>query len=73
MEGQIESVGVQEAAESSPCSVEPCGERAAAEIDTSPFCLDRFLPVSFEELQSRHKRLRGQEFDPAATAAFKEF
>ena len=72
MESQIESVGVQEAAESSPCMVEPCGEHAAAEVDTRSFCLDHFLSVSFQELQSRHERLRGQECDPAATAAFKE-
>ena len=73
MEGQIESVDVQEAAESSSCSVEPCGERAAAEVDTRLLCLDHFLSVSFQELQSRHERLRGQECDPAVTAAFNKF
>ena len=73
MEGETESVGVQQAAESSPCSVESCGERAAAEVDARAFCLDHFLSSSFQELRSRHERLRGQEYDPAATAAFKEF
>jgi hypothetical protein len=73
MEGQIESVGFQEAGESSPCSVELCAERAAAEVNACPYCLEHFLSVSFQELQSSHKRLRGQEYDPAATAAFKEF
>jgi hypothetical protein len=73
MEGQIESVGVQQAAESGPCSVELCGERAAAEVNARPFCPEHFLSVSFQELQSCHERLRGQEYDPASTAAFKEF
>jgi hypothetical protein len=72
MEGQIESVGVQEVPESNPCSVEHCGEPAAAEVDVRLFCLDHFLSVSFQDLQSRHECLRGQECDPAATAAFKE-
>jgi hypothetical protein len=72
MEGEIESVGVQEAPENPPCSVDPCGERAAAEVETRPFCLDHFLSVSFLELQSSHEKLKGQECDPAATAAFKE-
>jgi hypothetical protein len=73
MEGQIESVGVQEAAENNRCSVDPCGDRAAAEVNTRPFCLNHFLSISFQELQSRQERLRGQEYDPAAIAAFKEF
>jgi hypothetical protein len=73
MEGQIESVGFQEAAESNRCSVDPCGDRAAAEVNTRLFCLNHFLSISFQELQSRQERLRGQEYDPAATAAFKEF
>jgi len=73
MEGQIESVGFQEAGESSPCSVELCAGRAAAEVNTCPFCLEHFLSVSFQELQSYHGRLRAQEYDPAATAAFNEF
>jgi hypothetical protein len=72
MEGQAESVIVQEAADGSLCSVQPRGERAAAEVYTRPFCLDHFLSVSFQELQSRHELLRGQECDPAAAAAFKE-
>lgn len=73
MEGQIESAGVQDTAESSPCSVEPCGERAAAEVDARPYCLDHFLSISFQELQSCCERLKGEPYDPAATAAFKEF
>lgn len=73
MEGQVESVGVQEAAENSPCCVEPCGERAAAEVNARPFCLEHFLSLSFQELQSYYGHLRRQEYDPASTAAFKEF
>ena len=73
MEGQIESVGVQEASENHPCGVESCGERAAAEVDARPFCLDHFLSVAFQELQSSYGRLKGPETDPAATSAFKEF
>jgi hypothetical protein len=73
MEAQIESAGVQEVANSSPCSAEPCAELAAAEVDTHPFCLDHFLSVSFQGLQTRHEYLKVQECDPAANAAFKEF
>jgi hypothetical protein len=69
---QIQSVGVQQTAERSPCSVESCGERAAAEVNTRDLCLDHFLSISFQELQTSYERLRGQECDPAATAAFNE-
>jgi hypothetical protein len=72
MEGQIESADIHEAAERNPCSIEACGERPAAKINTRMFCLDHFLSVSFQELQSSHERLKGQECDPTATAAFKE-
>jgi hypothetical protein len=72
MDGQIESVAVQEAADSSRCSVDPCREFAAVEVDTRPFCLHHFLSVSFQEIQSRHERLRGKDCDPEATAAFKK-
>lgn len=73
MDGEIESVGVQDAAESSRCSVEPCENFAAAEVDTRPFCLQHFLSVSFPQMQSHYDRLRGKECDPGATAAFKEY
>jgi len=72
MEGQFVTIGVQEAAESGLCSVERCEERPAAEVNARPFCLDHFLTVSFQELQSSHERLRGMECHPADTAAFKE-
>ncbi|MGH9712679.1 MAG: PilZ domain-containing protein [Candidatus Acidiferrales bacterium] len=73
MEGEIESIDIQEKAESSPCGVDPCGKVAAVEVETHLFCLNHFLSVSFQELRSRYESLRSQECDPAATAAFKEF
>jgi hypothetical protein len=72
MEGQVESAGIHQAADRNPCSIEACGERAAAEMNARMFCLDHFLSVSFQELQSSHERLKAQECDPTATAAFKE-
>ena len=72
MEGQSASIGVQETAERSLCSVEMCNERPAAEVNARPFCLDHLLTVSFKELQSSHERLRGQHCHPEDTAAFKE-
>jgi len=73
MASQIQSVGVQQAPERNPCSVELCGERAAVEIEARELCLDHFLSISFQELQTRYESLRRQECDPAATAAFNEF
>ncbi len=72
MDGQIEPINVQEAADSGRCSVEPCGEFVAAELGTRQFCLRHFLSVSFHEIQSRHEHLRGAEGDAAATGAFRE-
>jgi hypothetical protein len=72
MEGQIESVDVQAAAEAIACSVESCVQRAAAEFERRPFCQEHFLSVSFREVQSRHEQLKEQQCDAAAIADFKE-
>jgi hypothetical protein len=72
MEAQIELIGLRPAARHIACSVAFCGERAAAEMETRPFCQDHFLSVSLQELQSRFERLREPGWDAAATEAFKD-
>jgi hypothetical protein len=72
MESQIESTDVQLADDHIPCSIELCMDSASAEVDARLFCLNHFLSVSFQELQSRLQSLTGSERDPAAVAAFKE-
>jgi hypothetical protein len=72
MEGQIESADVHQPVLDHPCCVESCGERAGARVETREFCLEHFLSVSFEELQSWWGRLKSQPFDKAAVDAFRE-
>jgi hypothetical protein len=72
MAPEIQPVSMQPSMESNPCAVELCPERAASDADTRDISPDHFLSISFQELQSRYERLRGQTCDPAATADFNE-
>ena len=73
MDGRTEPIVVEEAADNGRCSIEPCGEFVAAELNTGLYCLHHFLSISFQDIRSRHEHLRAKECNPATTGAFKEF
>ena len=72
MERGIQPASIQFSLERNSCGVEPCLDRATTEADARDISPDHFLSISFQELQLRYERLRGQKCDPAATADFNE-
>ena len=55
------------------CTAGFCHETAALDFAGHPLCVAHFLPECTQELESRSAQLRELAFDPAATAAFKNF
>lgn len=72
MEGQIESVGIQQTCENHPCSVDSCGEHAVAKLDMREFCLEHFLSVSFQEIRTHYDGLKSQPYNATAMSSFRE-
>ncbi len=74
MQGQIGiSPDVRLVLEPSECATDFCHEIAAIDFAGQPLCVEHFLPTCMLELESRSARLRELSFEPAATAAFKDF
>ncbi|MGA8143089.1 MAG: PilZ domain-containing protein [Candidatus Acidiferrales bacterium] len=59
--------------ESARCGVAPCEEVAAVALRGTPLCLQHFVPVCTQEIESRGDRLKNGYYDEAATQAFKNF
>lgn len=74
MHGQIQSPpDIQLTLESRLCAVDSCQDTAAVELDSRPMCLNHFLPVCTQELESRCNRLKNSPYDPGAADSFKLF
>ncbi|MGA9889850.1 MAG: hypothetical protein WBQ31_20280 [Candidatus Acidiferrales bacterium] len=74
MQGQIGiTPDVRLVLEPSECATDFCHETAAIDFAGQRLCVEHFLPTCMLELESRSARLRELSFEPAATAAFRDF
>ena len=65
-----DSTSVREIPTIVPCSAEPCGEAAAAELTSRWLCAEHFLAESRGKIETGLERLKNQPFDPEAMEAF---
>lgn len=73
MEGQIEAHDVSSVAENNRCEVESCGEPAPADLEGHSLCLEHFLAVAANELETRSERVKNQSFETAVVKEFQQF
>jgi hypothetical protein len=59
--------------ENARCGVVPCDRTAAIALRGTPLCMEHFVPVCTQEIESRGDRLKNGYYDEAATQAFKNF
>ncbi|MGH9746104.1 MAG: PilZ domain-containing protein [Candidatus Acidiferrales bacterium] len=59
--------------QSSPCGVASCAGAAAVALRGTPVCVQHFVPMCTQEIESRGERLKNGYYDEAATQAFKNF
>jgi hypothetical protein len=59
--------------ENSRCGVESCDGAAAVALRGTPVCVQHFVPMCTQEIESRGDRLKNGYYDDAATQAFKNF
>jgi len=61
------------ALKASQCCVGACNQMVAAGFSNRPLCLDHFLDVSVEEMESRSQCLKTKPFDAQEIDAFRKF
>jgi len=54
------------------CSVAPCERDVAAELASKPLCVEHFLTVSIDELETRRRKLSDEAFESSETTAFRD-
>jgi hypothetical protein len=59
--------------EAARCGIAPCEGSAAIALRGTPLCVQHFVPVCTQEMESRSDRLKNGFYDEAATQAFKNF
>jgi PilZ domain len=61
------------AGDNSHCGADACGEAAAVAIGDRRLCVEHFVPVCMQEVESRSDWLKKTPYDASATDAFKKF
>jgi hypothetical protein len=54
------------------CSVAPCDGEVAAELGSKPLCVEHFITVSINELETRNQKLKDEAFEGSEATAFRE-
>jgi hypothetical protein len=73
MASQITWPEALRALKASQCSCEDCRGTVAVQLETRPLCLEHFLSVSAQEMDSRSTCLKVKPVDTAAAAGLKNF
>lgn len=73
MEGQIETPEVPPAVDQGRCDMGSCRQPAAVDLEAHPLCVQHFLSVSMQQLQTRVEDLKSRSFESSAVNDFKNF
>jgi PilZ domain-containing protein len=73
MASQIAWPEAPRALKASQCSCDACSDTVAAQLESRPLCLDHFLSISVQEIETRSTCLKVKPVDTAAAAGLRSF
>jgi len=72
MRAQPLTTNSEASADAHRCSFASCHGEVAAELGAKPLCVEHFLTVSIDELETRSRKLKDQAFESSETTAFRD-